>query len=180
MSLIVGTNSFISVADASAYFAARLQSDAWNDATNDEREAALQQATRAIERLDPAGWHGTPTGIAGSTAHPLQWPRFDVEDRRQGGDFTSGYFDSATMPTPLQDATCEEALELLHAKGDPGDMAAERDQAKGITAIQMGRGMGSITYGARAVFGGAIRSRQAWQLLQGLRRRTGYQVRGIW
>lgn len=187
MTLVVGTNTYISLADANSYFAARLQSDAWEAASTHDREVALQQATRGIERLEPAGWFGVPVNTPGTAAQPLQWPRYNVPNRRAGGsEIREDYlpidagtvYDSATIPTPLEEATCEEALELLKRAQDPGDLPAQRDNRKGIKSISIGGG--SVSYTPQPVFGGCLASPEAWDLVRELRRTAPRRIGGIW
>ena len=183
----VGTNSYISTADAAAFFATRLQSDAWDDASTADKEKALIQACRNIEALDPAGWHGSPIGTVGSSAAPLQWPRYSVPDRRQSGTASglnylgtgAGYYDADDYPPLLTQAQCEEALELLKEAADAGSLTAERHRARGITRYAPGRG--SIDYGENPVrFGGKLHAEAAWRLLADLRRSTAAGVSGLW
>lgn len=175
--LIVGTNTYITLADAKAWAGDRLMMDAWNNATDAQLQAALLMACQAIERLDPVGWDGTPT----TTTQPLQWPRFGAVDRTKTTyNYAPGYgfgyyFDSTTMPQPLKDAQCEEALELLKQNADPGHQGVVRDQAKGIAAISVYRS--SITYGAIVRFGGTLYSKDAWGLCRDLRRTRPVRLR---
>jgi hypothetical protein len=107
MSLIVedGTglstaNSYISVADADAYFEARSNST-WDGAIDDSKEAALLYATLWVDRR-----YVWPGFIVIST-QALSWPRgwaYDYEGR---------VIDSSTVPQAVKDAVCEAALEHL-------------------------------------------------------------------
>lgn len=176
MTLIVGTNSYLSLADAEAYFAARLRATAWASASDADKETALLQACRAIESLVP-NWEGAPT----VTGQALQWPRMEVPNRRTGGR-TSGwpydgyaYYDMTAMPQPLTDAQCEEALELLARAQDLDMDDAERDRARGVVKTSIAKA--SVEYGNVTVYGGVLVSAQAWQCLRPLRRTTPAQVR---
>ena len=175
--LIVGTNTYVTLAEAEAWAGNRLMMDAWNNATDAQQEAALLMACQAIERLDPAGWDGTPT----TTTQKLQWPRFGVTDRTKTTyNYAPGYgygyyFDSNIMPQPLKDAQYEEALELLKQSGDPGHQGAMRDQAKGITGLSVYRS--SISYGVVVRFGGTLYSKDAFNLCCDLRRTRPVRMR---
>ncbi len=105
MALIVGQNSYISVADADEYFNTRLNSDAWLNADTATKEAALIQATRTIDVL--YDWSGEKT----SSDQPLDWPRSGVYD------CDGNELDENTIPEAVENATCEEAIYLI--SGDP-------------------------------------------------------------
>ncbi|MBK8006761.1 MAG: hypothetical protein IPK12_23515 [Gemmatimonadetes bacterium] len=99
-------NSFVSVAEATAYLEARLNSSAWTSASTEDQKAALVEATR---ELAFRAWIGRKA----STTQALPWPREWAldPDAPVGGT----YLDSTTIPQRLQDATCELALEFLRA-----------------------------------------------------------------
>lgn len=102
------SNSYVSVADATAYFAVRQNASAWAG-TDAAKEAALITATR---RLDQERYAGEPvnaiTGTSESTTQALQWPRYGACDRN-GWDYLG-----TVIPQPVQDATCELALYLMN------------------------------------------------------------------
>lgn len=79
-----------SLTDANIYFDARLNSDAWEDASASDKEKALTMATRAIDRLNFVDAKTVST-------QKLQFPR---------GTAT-------TVPDAIKIATYEEALLLL-------------------------------------------------------------------
>lgn len=101
MSLVAGTNSYISVADADDYSSARLHSDNWTGATTANKEAALIQATQLLDAL--FDWYGD----LADDDQSLGWPRQYVYDCEQR------LIDSSSIPQPIKDATCEEAIHLL-------------------------------------------------------------------
>lgn len=100
MSLNAGTDSYLALADASAYFTKRLHSQSWNTASDSDRENALRMATTLLDSLDYHGQRTSPT-------QPLAWPRACV----------LGYdgipVSSATVPTAIQSACAEWAIYLL-------------------------------------------------------------------
>lgn len=100
MPLTVGENSYISVADASEYFALAVHGAAWVSADTSVREAALVSATRMLDRQR---WSGSKA----SPSQALQWPRSGLTDR--DGNTLS----DATVPQEVVDATCELALSLI-------------------------------------------------------------------
>lgn len=104
--LVVGTNSYVTVVEASAYFALRLDVAEWTDASETEKDAALAMACKAIDRLPWAGYKYQPD------TQVLAFPRV--------GAFADG--DSWTtlgvVRQQVKDAQCEEALAILKHQGD--------------------------------------------------------------
>lgn len=84
------TTPYATVDEANAYFAERLRTDAWDDASAEDQEKALKMATRAIERLNFAG---------------------EKADENQEMQFPRG--EDTEVPQDVKDACCEEALALL-------------------------------------------------------------------
>lgn len=119
MALVVGTNSYINVADAEAYFAERLHVDPWDTADADTKAKALITATRAIDRL-------LLVGCKADSEQALEFPRAVMTGY--------GLIADDAVPQVVLDAVCEEALELLDTSG------AERRklQAAGVTSFQLG------------------------------------------
>ncbi len=98
-------NSYLTLAEANAYFATRLHAQAWENASDADREAALITACRAIEscRLrctrDLIGGQLSPV----TQEQALTFPRYrDV-------DASLAYI----IPGRVKQAQCEEALALL-------------------------------------------------------------------
>jgi len=101
-------NSNISLAAAEVYFARRLYSDNWFNATSADKETALIMATARLEQESFAGRRTSLT-------QALQFPRTGI--------YVDGvYLDANTMPTKLLAATCEYALEFLGS-----DVSAQSD-----------------------------------------------------
>lgn len=124
--------------DACKYFDSRLNSDAWDEATETNRRKALITATRAIDRLNFYG-------ARASESQGLQFPR--------GGD--------VHIPADIKIATFEEALSLL----DGADPQMEFDNlsatSRGITSVR-------TTYDRTAVpenIAAGITSHTAWRYL---------------
>lgn len=84
------TTAYADETYGNTYFAERLNSDAWDDATSANRVKALKQATRAIDNQNY-------TGLKNDEAQENQFPR---------GDDT-------VVPDVILQATCELALALL-------------------------------------------------------------------
>ena len=69
------SDSYVSVADATAYFLAREDAESWNDLTTDpDRERALKNATRDLDRL----FSQVSSGVS-LIDQSLEWPWNDVQ-----------------------------------------------------------------------------------------------------
>jgi len=90
INLVVGTNSYLSIADAEEYFTTRIRSDSWYGATEDEKAQALITATRQIDRL---ALRGTKKLSSQALAFP-RYPNTEVSQR-------------------VKDAICEEGFAIL-------------------------------------------------------------------
>jgi hypothetical protein len=90
--------SYLSVADADAYFATSFNNAAWAVLTQAEKEIALQEATRWLETLCFGGDKCDP-------AQPLKWPRCNIE-------CCGVVADCSSIPPALVQATAELALAL--------------------------------------------------------------------
>lgn len=102
MAVVAGTNSYISEADANAYFSQRLHSESW---TGDNTETALIQACSIMETR--VFWKGSKT----STSQALQWPRAGLLDHYKTP------FPKDEIPDLVKQVQCELALYLL--ENDP-------------------------------------------------------------
>ncbi len=150
MALIVGTNSYVSVADADTYFTERLGATAWTGATTGNKTAALLQACRTLERLRYIGSH------PGST-QSLSWPREGATDPRGYG------IASTVVPQAMKDAQCEEALALLQMAEDADAVSREMAQKQGIRDVVVG-GVREV-YGERRRLAGLL-SEEAYALVR--------------
>jgi len=93
-------NAYLTVEDAQDYFDERLNTDAWDDASDADKLKALKMATRAIEALNFVGEKTVDS-------QEFQFPR--------GGD--------TAIPSEILEACCELALRLL----DGVDLDSEHD-----------------------------------------------------
>lgn len=95
-------NSYVTLAEADAFFEEQPLSTAWDDATDDQKNRALIAATR---RLDQEVYVGSPasplTGTSGGTTQALQWPRSGA-----------GYL-TTVIPAPIKHATMKLAYSLI-------------------------------------------------------------------
>lgn len=124
--LVVGTDTYISAADADTWCGLRLAGAALTAASEADQEAALRQAFERLERLL---YEGEPTD-ADQTA---QWPRTGVYD------FHGTALDDDVVPQCVKDAQCLEALALLDWDAlDAGRSTREDFQAQGVASVKLG------------------------------------------
>ena len=124
MSLIVedGTGkadaeSFISVADATTYHAARGNTE-WAALSSDTvREQKLRIATDYMEQLYRARW----AGYRKTTTQALSWPRYEVPLEDVGYGYA--YYDSDSVPQIVKNACAELALRAID-----GDLSPDIEQ----------------------------------------------------
>lgn len=133
--LTVGTNSYISVGDATAYLSARLNTSAWSGASEDDKARALITATRTIDRQLLKGKKKLST-------QALQFPRC----YRGYGDAAEnignlpelvdedGWLCETSVPQAVINACCEEALALL----DTSANSRRRLQMEGVKSFSLG------------------------------------------
>lgn len=122
------SDSYVTLAEAAAYFAARFGSDAWDDAVEADQEKALKQATRHLGRFRFVGTRSSPSQ---ALAFPRAYPYNDDPERQSA---------ALAIPQTIKDAQCEEALSLLEAVADPGGDATARRaalQAQGVTSFSL-------------------------------------------
>ncbi len=129
--LTVGVDSYVDIAGADAYFAGRLYTDAWNTATPEQKEKALKQATRAIDRLPLIG---RPVDLAQPLAFPRCYLAPGAPPSERRFDLPAGWWCETEVPQAVKDATCEEALALL----ERGNSERRRLQQEGVTSMSLG------------------------------------------
>lgn len=112
MAITVGTDTYITVAQADSYWSARNNST-WSAASTAEKEKALLEATQFLD----GSYNFIGEHRADETTYPLAWPRYGVEV--QTGNFAGVFIDSDTVPQQIKDAQAELALEALSARLDP-------------------------------------------------------------
>lgn len=106
MTVTVGTDVYLSVEDADAYWAAR-SNDTWSTATTAQKEKALLEATQYIDgAYSFIGIH--------KNNNLLAWPRFDVTISK--GNFAGQSYNSDTIPPQIETACAELAIEALTAR----------------------------------------------------------------
>lgn len=100
MALTKGTNAYVTVAEAAAYMADKLDTAAWVDATPEAQAQAIVTATRI---LDDLSW----TGLTISEAQPLAFPR-------QGEYFDPRLGKSISLPTTVPNRITQACIELAY------------------------------------------------------------------
>lgn len=119
------SESYISVADATAYHAARGNA-AWGALSNDTiREQLLRKATDAMLQMFANRWAGTRS----SSTQALDWPRYNVPVKDGPANLPESYgvrsyYPSNTVPLLVARACAELAL-----KAATGDLVADGTQA---------------------------------------------------
>jgi len=95
-------NSYLSVAEADAYFDTRLAATVWTGSTTTIKQTALIMATRLMDKL----WDWV--SIRTDTIQYLDWPRIGVlaENRLET-------IDDDVIPQALKEATAEFAMQLI-------------------------------------------------------------------
>lgn len=122
---IAGANSYISVADADAYFEAALYPGDWATLPDERKKAALITATRTLEGA--MIWKGRHT----TDDQGLQWPRQGIPRPDRG---PGALWPSDEVPQAVKDATCEMAKLLLTS-----DRSAPAE-TEGLKKVGLGNG----------------------------------------
>ncbi|QGH74599.1 head-tail adaptor Ad1 [Bacteriophage DSS3_VP1] len=106
MALTVGTNSYVTVAEADAYFGDRLNADSWTSASVAIKEQALVTATRFV---DERSW----IGQAVSSSQKLGWPRNGATylDPKLGVQIS---VPNDEVPERVKSAVFEQALHFIN------------------------------------------------------------------
>jgi len=106
MALVKGTNSYVDVAEADAYFANRIDADLWVDTDPLRKEQSLISATAV---LDQNSW----TGSVVSVTQPLAFPRIgSYFDPKIGGQVIL-----EGVPERVKQACYEQAFHMLTNEG---------------------------------------------------------------
>lgn len=127
MTITVGTDSYISLADSNTYFGNNIRNDEWEILDDTVKERALKTATKFLDRQT---WMGSKT----SDAQALAWPRSGVTDRY--GTAVS----SASVPQQVKDAQCELALALIQ------DTAVETNKNSGKNIKFLRAGSAAVSF----------------------------------
>jgi len=103
--------AYVTIEESTAYFASRLHCEAWASATEPDKQKALQQATKAIDRQLLRGRKTNPEQELAFPRHP------DTE-----------------VPAAVKEACCEEALALIES----GNSQRRKLQQEGVQSFTAG------------------------------------------
>jgi len=121
MPLQIGIESYVTVEEANEYFAGRLHAESWGETSDADKEKALKQATKEIDRQLLKGRKATDT-------QELAFPRYpDTE-----------------VPEAVKEACCEIALALL----ERGNSQRRKLQQEGVQSFSLGNMSETYTPGA--------------------------------
>jgi hypothetical protein len=129
MALAVGTNSYISRADADTYFSDAIHADTWRDASNTNKDRALVTAYRMLDRQE---WKGSKTDPV--TPQAQDWPRTGLSDP-EGTPIADD-----SVPQFILDAQSELALSILN------DPAVQTSADTGSNIRSVGAGSARIEF----------------------------------
>jgi len=127
--LTVGTDTYVTAAEADTYMAGRLYADAWTDASTADRTRALVSACRNLARLTYKRRKTDPTQALDFPRTSASYPYTD------DWQYIQTVYDDTIVPQVVKDAQCDEAFALL----DVGDSERSNLQAQGVTQITLGR-----------------------------------------
>lgn len=108
MAVQLNVNSYVTVADADAFFADRLDVTAWQTADGNTRGQSLITAT---QMLDGMAWSGTAVNVN----QPLAFPRVTEYFDPKVGSVV--YLDGSVVPQRIIRASMELAYHLLNNDG---------------------------------------------------------------
>lgn len=173
VTLTVGTNTYVTLAEAEDYLAERLGVAAWDAADTGDRSRALKAAARAIDSMS---LRGRRVDDEQAMEFPRAYwesfdrPRFTEEHERWSASIVgAGYTYDEEVPQRVKDAQCEEALALLDAQAQTIDRRVLQQQ--GVTSVRIGdfQESYSVSTGVASVGStvtGRLRSVEALALLR--------------
>jgi len=157
VNLVVGTNSYISVVDATAYFADRLWYTAWFEAPAEQQSQALIMATKVLDRQ-------LYKGKLKDSSQVLKFPRCYKRYPLEGewdfvGNLAESIYDrdwycEVSVHKNVKEACCEEALALL-VRGNSSRLKLQREGVQSFSidglseTYQAGSGKGLLSHEAR-------------------------------
>ena len=107
MTITVGTDVYVSLADADTYWSNKNNST-WSAASDADKEKALRVATQFLDGAF------TYIGVMTDFEQPLAWPRSNAVIHT--GNYAGAVYDVDEIPQKLKDANCELALECLSGR----------------------------------------------------------------
>lgn len=163
-------NSYVTRADANLYLADQFGTAAWDALADTDKDKALKQATRQIDRYRFHGWRA----LAGQA---LNFPRFRPGDQPGLGisvpDSDEPIHSTILyIPIKVQRACCEQALWIAQNASRGGQSARQQLQQEGVDSFRMGDLQETFTHGGKR-FGGQSLCPAAEDLLKRWINRTG-------
>lgn len=148
MAITVGTNSYVTIAEADEYFQDKLYSTDWNEASESTKEKALKTAAKKIDsqRL---------RGRKVETSQILEFPRSIYSQ------FEKYLVSQTEVPQAVKDAQCEEAFALISM----GENANKRAQLQALGVKSFSIGKLSETFVSNSSKGNKLLSMEAIQFL---------------
>jgi len=134
-------NSFVTLAEANAYFGDALGGEVWLTFSESDRNKALVSACRQLSRFKFRGTRET-------ASQALPWPRLLQWDEQSEQIYNR-------MPSEIKEANFEEALSLLQ-QGSAGQETRQQLQQQGVLKFQAGNlseefAAGAVSFGAPAL-----------------------------
>jgi hypothetical protein len=109
--ITVGENSYIDIDGADEYFAGRLCTEQWGETSDADKEKALRQATKEIDRMPLIGRKAVSEQVLAFPRHP-----------------------EIKIPEAVKAACCEIALALL----ERGNSQRRKLQQEGVQSFTLG------------------------------------------
>lgn len=135
--IIVGTNSYLSMEEAVAYFNNRLYADAWNNSNDDDRARSLITATASIDRMTYKGRKKDSNQILqfprAYRINPLYHPQ--VIGNLPDYENVEGWYLEKEVSERVKASCCEEALAIL----ERGNNQRRKLQAEGVRSYSIGK-----------------------------------------
>lgn len=117
-------DSYVTLIEAEAYFATRLDSGAWDDSSEEDKQKSLYQATRAIDNLRYAGVKSDyyNHSVLGQTfvEQPLEFPRNGL----------------TVVPEGIKNACCECAIAFLDGVDPNQEIRRQRVESQGFASVR--------------------------------------------
>ena len=139
------SNTYVTLAEANAYFVARLDCEHWTSATDDDKRRALITATRLVDGL-------TFKYARETTTQALAFPRVGSPTHERHILYASNGV-TTIIPTDIKNAVYEQALQLLSSGSTGGGELAElrkqgvKTQSIGDVTVQFSESAKEIVSG---------------------------------
>mgnify|MGYP000205655139 CR=1 FL=1 len=134
MAATKGVNSYVTLAEANAYFDNKLDVAAWTDASDLQKEQALVTSTKYLDTLS---WVGQVRSESQVLAFPRDGEYFDAT-RGVSVTFTT------SVPQRITDAVCELAYHLLNNDGLLDDVGSVKSVSVGSISIDVIQSPGKL------------------------------------